>query len=64
MSRKAAQPRYTAALFTEARGPAFRKLDPRALVRNPVIFVTAVVAVLTTTILVSTPFGPPRRALA
>ena len=27
---------------------AFRKLDPRALVRNPVIFVTEVVAALVT----------------
>jgi potassium-transporting ATPase ATP-binding subunit len=57
MSRKAAQPRYTAALFTEALATAFRKLDPRALVRNPVIFVTAVVALLTTMILVATAFG-------
>ena len=55
MSPKAAQPRYTAALFTEALATAFRKLDPRALVRNPVIFVTAVVALLTSVILVTRP---------
>ncbi|MFC7331561.1 potassium-transporting ATPase subunit KdpB [Rhodocista pekingensis] len=36
----------------QALGEAFLKLDPRRLVRNPVMFVTAVVALLTTLIFV------------
>ncbi|QDI79810.1 potassium-transporting ATPase subunit KdpB [Methylorubrum populi] len=45
--------RSTPSLFSAARvGPAlrdaFRKLDPRAMIRNPVLFVVEVVAVLTT----------------
>jgi K+-transporting ATPase ATPase B chain len=51
MARKHAQPRYTAALLTEALASSVAKLDPRRLARNPVIFVTAVVAALTTVIL-------------
>jgi K+-transporting ATPase ATPase B chain len=37
-----------AALIGPAIGGAFRKLDPRQLVRNPVIFVTEIVALLVT----------------
>ena len=38
-------------LLVPALGGAFRKLSPRELVRNPVLFVTAVVAVLLTVLL-------------
>jgi K+-transporting ATPase ATPase B chain len=31
-------------LISRALGDAFRKLDPRTLIKNPVIFVTGVVA--------------------
>jgi K+-transporting ATPase ATPase B chain len=51
MARKHAQPRYNAPLLTEALTTSVAKLDPRRLARNPVIFVTAVVAALTTVIL-------------
>jgi potassium-transporting ATPase ATP-binding subunit len=49
--------RYKAASFDKALlgravGDAFRKLDPRVLVRNPVIFVTAVVSALVTVLFV------------
>jgi K+-transporting ATPase ATPase B chain len=48
-----ARKRYKAAsanpgLLARAAADAFRKLDPRALIKNPVIFVTAVVAALVT----------------
>nr|WP_047165872.1 potassium-transporting ATPase subunit KdpB [Sphingomonas sp. Y57] len=43
---------FTADLMIPAVGNAFRKLDPRALVRNPVMFTTAVVATLLTLLLV------------
>ena len=39
---------FTPALIVPAIGDAFRKLDPRALARNPVMFVTAAVALLLT----------------
>jgi K+-transporting ATPase ATPase B chain len=39
---------FDAALLARAAGDALRKLDPRRLIRNPVIFVTEVVAVLVT----------------
>jgi len=39
---------FDAAILGPAAGDAFRKLDPRWLARNPVIFVTAVAAVLAT----------------
>ena len=35
-------------ILVPALGSAFAKLDPRALVRNPVMFVVEVVAILTT----------------
>ena len=40
------------ALVWRAVQDAFRKLDPRALVKNPVIFVTAVVAALMTVLFI------------
>ncbi|MGH6652278.1 MAG: potassium-transporting ATPase subunit KdpB [Sphingopyxis sp.] len=42
---------FSAALVVPAIGDAFRKLDPRQLMRNPVMFVTAVVALLLTLLL-------------
>jgi len=42
---------FTADLIAPAIGDAFKKLDPRQLVRNPVMFVTAVVATLLTLLL-------------
>lgn len=43
---------FSPALVGPAIGEAFRKLDPRELIRNPVMFVTATVAVLLTLLLV------------
>lgn len=42
---------FTADLIVPAIGDAFKKLDPRQLIRNPVLFVTAVVALLLTVLL-------------
>jgi K+-transporting ATPase ATPase B chain len=42
---------FSGALVVPAIGDAFRKLRPAALVRNPVLFVTAVVALLLTVLL-------------
>lgn len=42
---------FTADLILPAIGDAFKKLDPRQLIRNPVMFVTAVVALLLTALL-------------
>jgi K+-transporting ATPase ATPase B chain len=42
---------FTASLVVPAIGDAFRKLSPRQLVRNPVMFVTAIVALLLTVLL-------------
>jgi K+-transporting ATPase ATPase B chain len=42
---------FTAALIVPAIGEAFRKLDPRQLARNPVMFVTAGVALLLTVLI-------------
>ncbi len=47
-----AQSLFTADLIVPAMGGAFRKLEPRQLIRNPVMFTTAVVAVLVTVLLV------------
>ena len=41
-----------ARILMPAIGPAFRKLDPRTLVKNPVMFVVAVVSALTTVLFV------------
>ncbi|WP_037445852.1 potassium-transporting ATPase subunit KdpB [Skermanella stibiiresistens] len=43
---------FDAGIAAQAATSALRKLDPRELVRNPVIFVTAVVAALTTVLFV------------
>jgi K+-transporting ATPase ATPase B chain len=43
---------FTADLIVPAIGDAFRKLDPRELIRNPVMFTTAMVALLLTVLLV------------
>jgi len=43
---------FSTALVVPAMGDAVRKLDPRQLMRNPVMFVTAVVAMLLTVLLV------------
>ncbi|MCW3849412.1 potassium-transporting ATPase subunit KdpB [Sphingomonas sp. LB-2] len=42
---------FTADLLLPAAGDSFRKLDPRQLIRNPVMFVTACVAALLTVLL-------------
>ncbi|MEG3089118.1 potassium-transporting ATPase subunit KdpB [Sphingomonas sp. PB4P5] len=52
MARTATKSLFTADLIVPAIGDAFRKLDPRQLIRNPVMFVTAVVAALMTVLLV------------
>ena len=52
MSRTAPTSLFTAELLVPAIGGSFRKLDPRDLVRNPVMFTTAVVALLLTVLLV------------
>lgn len=46
-----AQSLFTADLIVPAIGGAFHKLDPRQLIRNPVMFTTAVVAILVTVLL-------------
>ena len=51
MSRNTSQTLFTAALIGPAIGDAFRKLDPRELIRNPVMFTTAVVATLLTVLM-------------
>ena len=43
-----AAPLFTRELFLTALGDALLKLDPRTLIRNPVMFATAVVAALST----------------
>ena len=47
-SHSAAPALFDSAIMTNAVKDAFRKLDPRELMRNPVIFVTEVVAALVT----------------
>src|ERR1700740_1191365 len=42
---------FSAKLVVPAIGDSFKKLDPRQLVRNPVLFTTAVVALLLTVLL-------------
>ncbi|MDF7774079.1 potassium-transporting ATPase subunit KdpB [Sphingomonas sp. AOB5] len=46
-----AQSMFSAELIGPAIGDAFRKLNPRELVKNPVLFTTAVVALLLTVLL-------------
>ncbi|CAN5521662.1 potassium-transporting ATPase subunit KdpB [soil metagenome] len=43
---------FTASLIVPAIGDSFKKLDPRALIKNPVMFTTAIVATLLTVLLV------------
>jgi len=52
MARSDSKSLFTADLIVPAIGDAFRKLDPRELIRNPVMFTTAVVAVLLTVLLI------------
>ncbi len=51
MARAAAKSLFTADLLLPAIGESFKKLNPRQLVRNPVMFVTACVAALLTVLL-------------
>jgi K+-transporting ATPase ATPase B chain len=51
MSRTAPKSLFTAELVLPAIGDSFRKLDPRDLIGNPVMFTTAVVAALLTLLL-------------
>ncbi len=44
---------FSAQLIAPAIGDAFSKLDPRELVKNPVLFTTAVVALLLTVLLIT-----------
>ena len=53
MARAASPSIFTAELLAPAIADSFVKLDPRKLVRNPVMFVTAVVALLVTIMLVT-----------
>jgi K+-transporting ATPase ATPase B chain len=52
MARAAATSLFTAELIVPAIAGAFRKLSPAQLIRNPVMFVTAIVALLLTLLLV------------
>ena len=52
MARATQKSLFTADLILPAIGDAFKKLDPRELIRNPVMFTTAVVAALLTVLLV------------
>ncbi|PKR90440.1 K(+)-transporting ATPase subunit B [Pleomorphomonas diazotrophica] len=52
MSKSRSASLLDARILWPAVGGAFRKLDPRSLIRNPVMFVVAVVSVLTTVLLV------------
>ncbi|NIJ08528.1 K+-transporting ATPase ATPase B chain [Sphingomonas vulcanisoli] len=52
MAHVASRSVFTADLVGPAIADSFRKLDPRTLIRNPVMFVTAVVATLVTIMLV------------
>ena len=51
MARSETRPLFTADLIVPAIGDAFRKLHPRELIRNPVMFTTAVIAALLTILL-------------
>ena len=52
MSQPKTQSIIDARILMPAIGDAFRKLDPRTLARNPVMFVVAVVSALTTILLI------------
>ncbi|MCE7796932.1 potassium-transporting ATPase subunit KdpB [Sphingobium sufflavum] len=51
MARTASKSLFTADLIVPAIGDAFKKLNPKELIRNPVMFTTAAVAVLLTVLL-------------
>jgi K+-transporting ATPase ATPase B chain len=51
MARSETRSLFTADLIVPAIGDAFRKLHPRELIRNPVMFTTAVIAALLTILL-------------
>ena len=51
MARSETRSLFTADLIVPAIGDAFRKLHPRELIRNPVMFTTAVIAALLTVLL-------------
>jgi potassium-transporting ATPase ATP-binding subunit len=53
MARTPTKSLFTADLIVPALGDSFRKLNPGELVRNPVMFTTAVVAALLTVLLVA-----------
>ncbi|MFC3675448.1 potassium-transporting ATPase subunit KdpB [Ferrovibrio xuzhouensis] len=65
MSRKQAlsKPMFDPALMGAAIGQSFVKLDPRQLWRNPVMFVTAVVAAVSTVLFLRDIFGGGNAAL-
>ncbi|MGA9215382.1 MAG: potassium-transporting ATPase subunit B, partial [Methylocella sp.] len=48
--RRNARSLFDPALLRPAIGDAFRKLDPRLMISNPVMFVVEIVSVLTTII--------------
>ena len=52
MARASTKSMFTAELIVPAIGDAFKKLNPKELIRNPVMFVTACVALLMTILLV------------
>ena len=52
MARTVTKSLFTADLILPAIGDAFRKLNPKELIRNPVMFVTACVATLLTILLI------------
>ena len=52
MARTASASLFTADLLLPAVGGAFAKLNPRELIRNPVMFTTAIVAALMTALMV------------
>ena len=52
MARATTKSMFTAELIVPAIGDAFKKLNPKELIRNPVMFVTACVALLMTILLV------------
>jgi len=60
MAKAAAPSMFSAQLAGPAIGDAFRKLSPAALVRNPVMFTTAVVALLLTVLLFTSGSGLSR----
>src|SRR5207342_3244011 len=50
---------FSAELIGPAIGDAFKKLDPRVLIKNPVMFTTGVVALLLTVLMVAGAWTAP-----